>query len=517
MISRDAKALLVLVTALAGCGTDPRASANRAAKDYAAHDFLAARADLGTALVAFPDDSHLIELSARTSLGLGDGYGADAALRRLPTNRHPSDFNLLLGEAALLRGDADAVLTSIGEDHSARAARLRALAHMVKNDAAGAATAFATGISTNPRDANLLAVFARFRLMQGDASGARSLVDRALAADSGALDALLSDAQVSTAEGKLDRALTAYDRAAKTYPGNLAAMSGKAAVLGDLGRIDEMVAVLATITAPDSQGTVIYLRARAAGARGHWAQTRAILESHEAKSVAGGGLLDGSSGEHSADAVILYAQALTALGQPQQASARLLPILRRYPVNLALRRALARAQLAGNDPAGATATLRALAYSPFASADDLRLLAKAARAANDPDLATFEARARYPAPRALGEALTQGDAAMRASNWGNAIRAYETIMAVTDGRNPLVLNNLAWAEGQVRNRDKALDYARRAYAVAPHNPSVLDTLGWLMIQSGKDHDHAIALLREALARAPQSQTIQAHLNDALKH
>ena len=517
MISRNAKLVVVLVTALAGCGADPRTSANRAAEDYATHDFLAARGDLGTALAAFPDDPQLNELSARTSLGLGDGYGADAALRRLPTNRHPSDFDLLLGEAALLRGDANAALRSAGEDRSARAARVRALAHMVKNDTAGAQTAFAAGISANPRDASLLAAFARFRLMQGDAIGARALVDRALATDGGALDALLSDAQVSTAEGKLDRAFLAYDRAAKTYPGNLAAMSGKAAVLGDLGRIDEMDAVLATVTASDAQGTVIYLRARAASARGHWPQTRAILESLEAKSVAGGGLLDSGSGEHNADAVILYAQALIALGQPQQASARLLPMLRRYPVNLAVRRALARAQLASNDPAAATTTLRALAYSPFASADDLRLLAKAARAANDPDLATFEARARFPAPRALGEALAQGDTAMRASNWGNAIRAYETMMAATDGRNPLVLNNLAWAEGQVGNRDKALNYARRAYAVAPHNPSVLDTLGWLMIQSGKDHDHAIALLREALASAPQSQTIQAHLNDALKH
>ena len=517
MISRDAKFVLVLVTALTGCGANPRASADRAAKDYAAHDFLAARADLGVALAAFPDDQQLIELSARTSLGLGDGYAADAALHRLSANRQPSDFGLLLGEAALLRGDANAALTSVGQDRSARAARVRALAHMVKHDTTGAESAFAAGISANPRDASLLAAFGRFRLMQGDAAGARALVDRALAADRGALDALLSDAQVSTAEGKLDRALAAYVHAVKAYPGNLAAMSGKAAVLGDLGQIDEMDAVLATITTPDAQGTVTYLRARAASARGHWAQTRAILEPLEAKPSAADGLLDGGSGEHSADAAILYAQALTELGQPQQASARLLPMLRRYPLNLAVRRALARAQLAGNDPAGATTTLRALAYSPFASADDLRLLAKAARAANDPDLATYEARARFPAPRALGLALADGDTAMRAGNWGNAIRAYDIIMAATDGRNPLVLNNLAWAEGQVGNRDKALDYARRAYAVAPHNPSVLDTLGWLMIQSGKDHDRAIALLREALASAPQSRAIQAHLNEALKH
>ncbi|MEO0033155.1 MAG: hypothetical protein RIS94_2913, partial [Pseudomonadota bacterium] len=302
----------------------------------------------------------------------------------------------------------------------------------------------------------------------------------------------------------LGRALASYDKAAKAYPGNLAALTGKAGVLGDMGRADEMDAVIASLPDSDPDGTVAYLKARSAAARGQWNTVRETLQASEDKL----GKRD--------DAVVLYAQALTALGQPEQARARLAPLLSRHPENLLVRREMAKAQLAGHDAAGAVQTLKALARSKDASADDLRLLARAASEAGDPDVATYEARARFPSPRALGAALTAGDAAMRAGNWGNAIKAYEQIMAVTDGKNPLVLNNLAWANSQIGNKAKALDYAQRAYKVAPENPSVMDTLGWLLVETGGDKGRARQLLRAAAAKAPQNATIRQHLAQAEK-
>jgi tetratricopeptide (TPR) repeat protein len=186
-------------------------------------------------------------------------------------------------------------------------------------------------------------------------------------------------------------------------------------------------------------------------------------------------------------------------------------MLARRPESVVLRRELGKAQLAGNDAASAVQTLTPFARSKTANVEDLRLLAKAAEAAGDPDAAFFAARARYPSPQSLGQALGAADAAMKASNWGNAITAYEQILALTDGRSRLVLNNMAWAQAQVGNKDKALQFAQRAIQVAPEDPSIMDTMGWLLHQTGGNRSRALDLLRRAAQKAPQNQTIAQHL------
>src|SRR6185369_10067095 len=113
---------------------------------------------------------------------------------------------------------------------------------------------------------------------------------------------------------------------------------------------------------------------------------------------------------------------------------------------------------------------------------DLRLLAQAAQKAGDPDAARFAERARFPHPQALAKALADADTAMKARNWGNAIALYERILAVTDGKSALVLNNIAFAQGQVGNKTAALDYAQRALAIDPGNPSIMDTVAMLLVE-----------------------------------
>jgi len=119
-----------------------------------------------------------------------------------------------------------------------------------------------------------------------------------------------------------------------------------------------------------------------------------------------------------------------------------------------------------------------------------------------------------PVEQELARTLADADAAMKARNWGNAIAAYERIMSVTDGRNPLVLNNLAYAQDQVGNKQVALGYALRALKEAPQNPSVMDTAAWLLIQTGGDRARALQLLRAASDKAPQNAPIRAHLQAA---
>jgi tetratricopeptide (TPR) repeat protein len=494
-------AFLALPLLLAACTDSPQEKAERARKAFEAHDYRAAQVDLAAALEASPQDPALLELHARNALAMGDGIAADASLAKLPEARRPADYALLSAEAMLLRGLPDEAISALGSDSSPAGQRIRALALLAKEDREGAGKAFAAGAS-GKADARLLADFARFTLMDGNVRQARALADRAKAADGGAIDAMLADAEVSTAEGRLAEALAAYDAAARAYPGNLAAMAGKAAVLGDLGRTEEMDKVLASLAEVKGGGQVAYLQARAAAARGDWSTVRGILQANE-----------GQLGDKQ-EATVLYAQALVHLKQPEQARAKLQPLVTRNPGSATLRRELAKAQLAAGDPRGAVETMRPFADVQTADAEDLRLLAKAAQASGDPEAARLAEKAKFPSAQALAATLAQADTAMKQSNWGNAIVAYERLLAVTDGKNPLILNNMAYAQGMVGNKAKALEFAERAYKAAPANPSVLDTLGWLLVETGRDRSRGLQLLRDAAAKAPGNATIAGHLRSA---
>lgn len=93
-----------------------------------------------------------------------------------------------------------------------------------------------------------------------------------------------------------------------------------------------------------------------------------------------------------------------------------------------------------------------------------------------------------------------------------AIRHYELIVAKQPG-NVVALNDLAWAYLQAQD-GRALDTAERARQLAPHNPAVLDTLGWIVLQQG-DSARALALLQQAAGLAPASPEIAYHLGAAL--
>jgi putative PEP-CTERM system TPR-repeat lipoprotein len=75
--------------------------------------------------------------------------------------------------------------------------------------------------------------------------------------------------------------------------------------------------------------------------------------------------------------------------------------------------------------------------------------------------------------------------------------------------NALVLNNLAWALAHIKD-PRALEYAEQANKLAPDQPTILDTLGVLLVQKG-DAARGVELLRKAAALAPQVPEIRLNL------
>lgn len=78
-----------------------------------------------------------------------------------------------------------------------------------------------------------------------------------------------------------------------------------------------------------------------------------------------------------------------------------------------------------------------------------------------------------------------------------------------DPSNMVALNDLAWACLQLHD-GRALAFAERARTLAPDNPAVLDTLGWILAQQG-DSTRALPLLRRAAQQAPTVEDIRYHL------
>ncbi|MDM5179879.1 PEP-CTERM system TPR-repeat protein PrsT [Massilia sp. DJPM01] len=99
-----------------------------------------------------------------------------------------------------------------------------------------------------------------------------------------------------------------------------------------------------------------------------------------------------------------------------------------------------------------------------------------------------------------------------ASDYKAAIGHLEAVLKV-EPDNIIALNDLAWA-CQQSGDSRAQAYAERAHALAPGNPAVLDTLGWIHAERG-NLASALPLLRKASGLAPAAGNIHFHLGTAL--
>lgn len=116
------------------------------------------------------------------------------------------------------------------------------------------------------------------------------------------------------------------------------------------------------------------------------------------------------------------------------------------------------------------------------------------------------------APGDVAVQLLVGDLHARAGRFGDAANAYKTALKVQP-QNAQALNNLANAQLKLKDPG-ALQTAQAAHKIAPQNPVVIDTLGWVLFQQGQI-DQALPLLRDARLRAPGNPEIRYHLAKVL--
>ena len=100
------------------------------------------------------------------------------------------------------------------------------------------------------------------------------------------------------------------------------------------------------------------------------------------------------------------------------------------------------------------------------------------------------------------------DTALKTGRYASAIEQYKRLRQ-NEPANVEVLNNLAMAYWLAKD-PLAVATAERAYKLAPNNPDVADTLGWLLIQQG-DGARGMDVLQRVASEYPDKPTLVYHL------
>jgi putative PEP-CTERM system TPR-repeat lipoprotein len=138
---------------------------------------------------------------------------------------------------------------------------------------------------------------------------------------------------------------------------------------------------------------------------------------------------------------------------------------------------------------------------------------KARRGAGQIDRALEELRGWVIANKDRAARHVLASAYIAANRIDNAIRETETLL-FDDAQNAVLLNNLAWLYQQ-KGDSRAVEFAERALTRAPKSPAVMDTLGWILLDTGNS-SRALDLLREANSLAPRHGDIRYHFAVALQ-
>jgi Tfp pilus assembly protein PilF len=425
-----------------------------------------------------------------------------------------------------------------------RARKLLAQSYLKHQDADKAMLILTPALDNDPHDQDLVKLIVATHQMQyakgdaaaaleaaqkGDRAAARAALQKAIAARPDFIAGQVALGDLYLADGKMDDAKVPYDRVLANHPTEIGAMMGEAKVW--LRRQDQRQATnwlqRAHEAHPKAEEPVLMLVDLALSAK-DTAKATALakdLVAADAKSVRGRQALG---------------HALAAAGDQKGAVAAFQEGLAMQPEDLGMRADLIRYQLATNQPEEALKSADAM---PADVAD--RGLAEVLR--GDAEFATghfdqaeaayaaaykaspsapvadrlYAARSKAKMPDALAPLVSwvqehpddqpaRSRLALRylqSNDIPGATKAYEAILT----GNPSDLeatNNLAWLY-QRSHDNRARAMAERAYKLAPDNPDVIDTYGWVLIQTG-DAKNGLPMVQKATAAQPGRATYRYH-------
>jgi tetratricopeptide (TPR) repeat protein len=199
-------------------------------------------------------------------------------------------------------------------------------------------------------------------------------------------------------------------------------------------------------------------------------------------------------------AVRVIADAYLAQNRPQQAVQRAAEIAAAHPKSAPLQLALGQIQVRAGDYAEARK-----AFEASAAVDPTNIPSGLALAELDRRESRFEAagsrlsRLFTAHPKNVQVILLLAKVEDGAKNRANAVAKYREVLLL-DTDNVDALNNMAW-DLALDNSDEALKFAEQALEVAPGNPAVQDTLGFVYYRRGI-YAKAVEYLKAAVQKEP---------------
>lgn len=419
-----------------------------------------------------------------------------------------------------------------------------------------------------PREPRALTAVAIYSQLRGDNRRARELFEQAAALETSGATARLFVAAALVQEGRRQDAEQLLTNVVEQQPTNAQALSALAELLAARGAYDEAAKLLERVIAEspaapqrlalaqlrirqgDLSAAKLQLDAAAAGAPDNpeVVAVRGLLAFAEGRAAEAVPLLQRAEAAlpNRLGVSLALARAQLASGQAEAARTNLRRLLTLAPRSLPVRLVLGDAELRLGNSAEALSIAAALKTDYPAQSGGYLLEANAQiasrryAAAADTLTAAFERDPTFPVltrlvgtlqlagrpeealraserwvaanPRHVPGALMVAGLLQEARRYEEALRAFESVLSLDDD-NVVALNNAAWLSQQLA-RPGALAFAERAYALAPDNAAVLDTLGWILVGQNRERD-AIGHLSKASQLAPQVPEIRYHFAKAL--
>lgn len=502
---------------------------------------------------------------------LGVSFLSEAA-KRAPNS---PIARMYLAQAYIIRGNTDSGLNELEaaiklnpKDPAPHILRVRTLMDAKRYDAALEA---ANRLPSTLDRATIQNIRGEIYSLQGREDVARSAFEEALRIAPGSPAATENLARIEVRRGGQESAKSHYRAALKIYPNDFRLLHGLYTLEKQSGKIDVARKLLVDFNSknPTHPGAAVLL-ARDFLAAGEPAKALQVMQQAASAHPDDAALLETRGNAHLArgdarSAVVDYqhlaslepasvaahmylAQGQVAAGDYASARSTLQRVLELKPNDLGAQSALARLYLRDNQPSKAIAMARQIGQANPQVAEGALIEAEVLQAQNRAGEAIpilQRALGTHPASVTLVVALARSYWALgqreRALDlvkvWISRHRpdekalaflgeGYESLGRVAEAKSSYeallrqapnhrgALNNLAWL---LRETDpaQALQYAERAYRVAPADPDVADTLGWLLLTRGNTERGEI-LLKQAAESSRTNLTHQYHYAVALE-
>jgi len=445
--------------------------------------------------------------------------------------------DMALINAHMQRRDVDKALAAIDAMQKKRASdplplQLRGRALLLRNDLAGARTAFTQAQTLNPDYFAAIAALAAVDMVENKPADALKRMDEALQRNPKNFQALLVQAEVlGRSGGAADDVTKKIQQAVDAAPGE---KMPRLMLVEQFLRLNDAKSALSAaqsaVAAQPDVPEIVDALGRAQTAAGEYNQAMSTF-----------GKLDGLL-PNSPLPSLRRSMVNVASGDKPQAMQNLRKALEVQPDLLEAQRSLASLSLETQQPDQALAISRTVQQQRpkegvgYILEGDVHAAGKnwdravaayrtGLKAAPGPELAiklhtaltlggkTTEAD-RFAAdwlrdnPKDAALPLYLGDRAIATNKLPDALRLYDRVIALQP-RNAVALNNLAWVAGQLGRAD-AVALAERANEAAPNQPAFMDTLAMLLSAKG-DHARALELQKKALALQPDTPLFKLNL------